>query len=76
MYQWCLYKRSQEKEGMMRAMEIMNKRDMEKKAREQQREKAREERRKLKEQDQENQFAALRESRGGDASGKPWWKLW
>lgn len=78
MYQYCQYKRQMEKEGMTRAMEILSRKDMEKKAREARKEKAREERRKNKDQEQDAQFAALAEakqSKEGD-NGKSWWKVW
>lgn len=78
MYQYCQYKRQMEKEGMTRAMEILSRKDMEKKAKEARREKVREERRKAKEQEQDTQFAALKEAQeaknGGE--GKSWWKPW
>lgn len=64
---------------MTRAMEILSKKDMEKKAREARRDKMREERRKAKDQEQDQQFAALAEAKevkeGGNA-GKSWWKPW
>ncbi|KAH9828438.1 cytochrome c oxidase protein 20, mitochondrial-like [Teratosphaeria destructans] len=73
-YQYCLYRRQAEKEGMLRAVEILNAKEMEKKAREARKEKLRSERRLAKEQEQDAQFAALQESKGG--GGKPWWKVW
>ncbi|KAF2768592.1 hypothetical protein EJ03DRAFT_343917 [Teratosphaeria nubilosa] len=73
-YQYCLYKRQAEKEGMMRAVEILNAKEMEKKAREARKEKLRREKRLAKEQEQDAHFAALREAKDGD--GKPWWKVW
>ena len=80
MYQYCLFKRQAEKEGMMRAVEILNKKDIEKKAREAQKERQKEERRRLKEQEQETQFAALREASDvkidGGGTAKSWWKVW
>ena len=79
MYQFCLYKRQAEKEGMMRAVEILNKKDTEKKAREARKEKAREERRAQKETELDAQFAALNEAKPNTVSqngGKPWWKIW
>lgn len=63
----------------MRAVEILNKKDIEKRAREQRKEKAREERRKVKEEEQSAQFAALGEAKGAklDMGGsRPWWKVW
>ncbi|KAI6898454.1 hypothetical protein KC318_g7452 [Hortaea werneckii] len=79
MYQFCLYKRQAEKEGMMRAVEILNKKDTEKKAREARKEKAREERRAQKETELDAQFAALNEAKPNTVSqdgSKPWWKIW
>lgn len=78
-YQFCLYRRQQEKEGMLRAVDILNKKEVEKKAREQQREKAKEERRKLKEAEQDEQFKSLREKNEGSESGGGGgrsWKFW
>lgn len=75
MYQYCQYKRQMEKEGMTRAMEILSKKDMEKKAREARREKIREERRKNKDQEQDAQIAALAEAKQNQG-GKSWWKVW
>ncbi|TKA67883.1 hypothetical protein B0A55_09706 [Friedmanniomyces simplex] len=89
MYQYCMYRRQAEKEGMLRVMDIMNKKDIERKAREQRKEKAREERRLVKDQELDTQLATLREGKagggvaiGGGADGggggeiKPWWKVW
>lgn len=76
MYQTCMYKRQAEKEGMMRAVEILNKKEMEKKAREQRKEAMREERRQAKEKEQDAQFAALNMAAPSGNNGKPWWKIW
>ncbi|GAB7363318.1 hypothetical protein MBLNU230_g3599t1 [Neophaeotheca triangularis] len=77
MHQYCMYKRQAEKEGMMRAVEILNKKEADKKAREARREKAREERRAKQEGDQDAKFAALKGTEGGNGdSAKPWWKVW
>ncbi|KAK4549164.1 hypothetical protein LTR36_007622 [Oleoguttula mirabilis] len=84
MYQYCLYQRQAEKEGMMRAVEILNKKDVEKKAREARKEKAREERRRGKDVELDAQFAALGKGKSADAAsgggdgggGKAWWKVW
>lgn len=80
-YQVCMYRRQREKEGMQRAVEILNRKEMEKKAREGQRERAREERRRVKEQEQEEQFRALsgqKKAEGDGGSGGGWgsWKFW
>ncbi|SMY28653.1 unnamed protein product [Zymoseptoria tritici ST99CH_1A5] len=71
-YQYCLYRRQAEKEGMTRAMEILNRKEMEKKAREQRKEQLRKERRETKDQEQDAKLAALKEK----AEGKPWYKVW
>jgi len=64
----------------MRAVEILNKKDVEKRAREARKEKAREERRKEKEQELDAQFAALNQAKpdivSKEEGGKPWWKVW
>lgn len=79
MYQYCYYKRHAEKEGMMRAVEILNRKEGEKKAREQRKEKMKEERRQAKDLEQDAQLAALKEAQGAKAEGgggRPWWKVW
>lgn len=78
MYQYCLYKRQAEKEGMMRAVEILNKKDVEKQARAARKEKAREERRKGKDTELDAQLAALNQAKPdtGPSGGKAWWKVW
>jgi cytochrome c oxidase assembly protein subunit 20 len=74
MYQYCGYKRHAEKEGMMRAVEILNAKEMERRVREERKEKARAERRLAKEAEQDAQLAALNKAKSGD--GRPWWKVW
>ncbi|KAK1066372.1 hypothetical protein LTR74_007259 [Friedmanniomyces endolithicus] len=72
MYQYCLYKRQAEKEGMMRVVDIMNKKDIERKAREQRKEKVKEERRLVKDQELDTQLATLKEAKvagGGPVGG-------
>lgn len=77
MYQYCMYKRQAEKEGMLRAVEILNKKDVERKAREARKEKAREERRAAKDVEQDAQLAALKaKTDGGGGGERPWWKVW
>nr|POE48650.1 cytochrome c oxidase protein 20, mitochondrial [Quercus suber] len=83
MYQYCHFRRSAEKEGVMRAVEILNRKELEKKAREARKERLREERRELKDKEQDAQFAALREKAEGsgarageNGAGKSWWKVW
>lgn len=73
MYQYCMHRRQAEKEGMTRAMEILNRKEVEKKAREQRKEKMREERREAKEKEQDEKLRELREKSEG---GKPWYKVW
>ncbi|KAK3698021.1 hypothetical protein LTR37_017137 [Vermiconidia calcicola] len=75
MYQYCLYRRQAERDGMMRAVEILNKNQLEKKAREEAKARQKEERRKMKEEELNSQYAKLRESNDG-GTGKPWWKVW
>ena len=60
---------------MMRAVEILNKKEVDRKARESRKEKVREERRLAKDKEQDSQLAALSQKQAGD-SGKPWWKVW
>ncbi|KAK5114273.1 hypothetical protein LTR62_002524 [Meristemomyces frigidus] len=74
MYQFCHYKRQAEKEGMMRAVEILNKKEVDRKARESRKEKVREERRLAKDKEQDSQLAAL--SPKAEGGGKAWWKVW
>lgn len=69
MFQYCQYQRNAERDGMMRAVEILNKKEMEKKARDAYKEKQREARRELKEKELEEKYTKLREA-------KPWWKVW
>lgn len=65
---------------MTRAVEILNKKEEQKKAREAYKEKQREDRRKLKDQELNEQYAMLREAKDAKSDGggisKPWWKLW
>lgn len=65
---------------MMRAVEILNKKEEQKKAREIYKEKQREERRKLKDEELNEQYAKLRETKDAKSDGggisKPWWKKW
>lgn len=80
MYQVCQYSRAKERDGMMRAVEILNQKEEQKKAREAYKEKQREERRKLKDAELDQQYAKLRGSSGAGSDGasgsKPWWKVW
>jgi len=91
MYQYCNYQRLAEKEGMKRAMEIIDRKQVERKQKEARLERARDLRRERKEQEQEEQFAKLRVEKGTDGgsvsvsgnggdkssgSAGPWWKVW
>jgi len=58
----------------MRAVEILNKKDNEKRAREARKERMREERRKAKDVEQDAQLAALKGAQEGE--GRSWWKVW
>lgn len=62
----------------MRAVEILNRKELEKKARETRKDRIREERRELKDKEQDTQLAALKEKAEGSRSGggKSWWKVW
>ncbi|KAF2717232.1 hypothetical protein K431DRAFT_288761 [Polychaeton citri CBS 116435] len=73
MYQYCQYRRQMEKDGMIRAMEILEKKDAERKAREAQKERVREARRKAKEEELEGKY---KDARGESGSGRSWWKIW
>ena len=66
---------------MMRAVEIMNKTDVEKRARQARKEKVKEERRKNKDVELDGQLAALGEKKNANGStggvdARPWWKVW
>lgn len=75
-----MYRRHAEKEGMMRAVDILNQKEMEKVTRAAQKEKAKEERRRLKDKEQDAQLASMKEARDGTANGggegKSWWNVW
>lgn len=58
---------------MLRAIEVINRKEVERKAREARREQVREERRKAKDEEQDSQLAALKDT---DAKSKSSWKLW
>ncbi|KAK4997329.1 hypothetical protein LTR66_003231 [Elasticomyces elasticus] len=74
MYQYCLYQRQYEKEGMKRAVEIINRKDLDKKQREAKMERARELRRQKKEeQDRLAEEQSREEERKRNRS---WWKVW
>ena len=59
---------------MMRAVEILNKKEIDKKAREAQKEREKEDRRKVKEDELDVRYTQAREAKEGIA--KPWWKVW
>jgi cytochrome c oxidase assembly protein subunit 20 len=73
MYQYCMRRRRLEKEGMTRAMEILNRKEVEKRARDQRKEQLKEERRAAKDKEQDEKLAAMKREAEG---GKPWWKVW
>ncbi|TKX24605.1 hypothetical protein C1H76_3214 [Elsinoe australis] len=75
MYQYCTYQRNAEREGMKRAMEIMDRKAIERKQKEARMERARELRRQKKEQEDQELFGKLREKESSQG-GKPWWKVW
>ncbi|CAK1359450.1 hypothetical protein CB0940_05657 [Cercospora beticola] len=72
MYQYCLYQRQSEKEGMIRAMEILDKKRLEKQMREERKQKLREERRAAKEKELDAQYQAASDKQ----DGKAWYKFW
>lgn len=74
MYQYCLRRRRLEKEGMTRAMEILNRKEVERQARNQRKEQLKEERRAQKDKEQDEKLAAMKKD--ADGSGKAWWKVW
>jgi len=73
MYQWCLWKRHAERDGMIRAVDILNKNQLEKKAREAAKERQKEDRRKVRDEELEAHYAKLK---GEEAGRKPWYKIW
>lgn len=74
MYQYCQYKRRAEKEGMMRAIEIIDRKGLERKQKEARMERARELRRQKKEEEENSTYAKLRDE--SSQSTKPWYKVW
>lgn len=77
MYQYCNYNRQAEKEGMKRAMEIIDRKTVERKQKEARLERIREVRRQKKEEEDHQTFAKLRTDREGpDSNGKSSWKFW
>ncbi|KXS96960.1 hypothetical protein AC579_1487 [Pseudocercospora musae] len=72
LYQYCMYQRQAEKEGMMRAVEILNKKQAAKQAREERKAKLREERREAKDKELDVQYKAA----GDTSEGKAWYKFW
>ncbi|KAF1352348.1 hypothetical protein BDV97DRAFT_292984 [Delphinella strobiligena] len=73
MYQYCQYQRLAEKEGMKRAIEIIDRKGLERKQKEARMERARELRRQRKEEEDNQAYAKLR---GEDQQSKPWYKVW
>lgn len=81
MYQYCNWQRVAEKEGMKRAMELIDQKQVERKQKEARLERIRELRRQRKEEEQERQFEEARVKAGGreqgqEGGGKPFWKVW
>jgi cytochrome c oxidase assembly protein subunit 20 len=80
MYQYCQYKRLAEKEGMTRAMEIIDRKQVERKQKEARLDRARELRRQKKEEEDAQKFADLNSGNvtpGAAAESKSSsWKLW
>ncbi|KAK5698401.1 hypothetical protein LTR17_023697 [Elasticomyces elasticus] len=81
--------RQAEKDGMMRVIDVMNKKDIERKAREQRKEKVKQERRLNKDEELDTRIAAMSgktegvagvmEGGGvgeGGGGGRAWWKVW
>ncbi|KAG9659146.1 hypothetical protein KCU95_g16103, partial [Aureobasidium melanogenum] len=81
MYQYCQYKRLAEKEGMTRAMEIIDRKQVERKQKEARLERARELRRQKKEEEDSQKFAELNANAANGTPGteepkSSSWKLW
>ena len=80
MYQYCQYKRMAEKEGMTRAMEIIDRKQVERKQKEARLERARELRRQKKEQEDNQKFAELNAGNATPGAAEQpkssSWKLW
>lgn len=73
MYQYCNFQRVAEKEGMKRAMEIIDRKAIERKQKEARMERVREVRRQKKEEEDRDTFANLQRK---DGEGKSSWKFW
>ncbi|KAF2155164.1 hypothetical protein K461DRAFT_292047 [Myriangium duriaei CBS 260.36] len=78
MYQYCTQQRKAEREGMKQAMEIIDRKSIERKQKEQRMERARELRRQKKEEEDQEAFAKLRveKEQSPQAQQKSWWKVW
>ena len=76
MYQYCQYQRLAEKEGMKAAMEIIDRKQIERKQKEARMERARELRRQKKEEEDSKTFAELHSSNATDPQSKSSWKFW
>ena len=74
-YQYCQYRRQAEREGMLRAVEVLNKKEVERRAREARREQIKAERRKTKDAEQDAHLSALKEAEA-KKSGSGGWKWW
>jgi len=78
-YQYCTYQRDVERKGMKQAMEIIDRKAIERRQREERLERIREMRRKKKEEENEVVYEKLRndkEEKNKGNSGRAWWKLW
>lgn len=73
MYQYCQYQRRAEKEGMKRAIEIIDRKQLERRQKEARMDRARELRRQKKEQEEQATYSKLQ---GAEEQGKPWYKPW
>lgn len=76
MYQYCNYQRQAEKEGMKRAMEIIDRKTLERRQKEARMERIREVRRQKKEEEDAETFARLKEEKEKKEDTKSWWKVW
>lgn len=76
MYQYCQFQRVAEKEGMTRAMEIIDRKQIERKQKEARMERARELRRQKKEEEDAKKFGELHSSNVTVDQPKSSWKFW
>ena len=77
MYQYCQFQREAEKQGMKRAIEIIDRKQLERKQKEARMERARELRRQKKEEEDNKKFSELHENASEEQSpSKSWYKIW